>query len=476
MAFYTGRVSPASSPFSSLSALAHALASGGLSVDAVVERAIAAHQPELHAYRVFDAEGARRAVAPAQARLTRGAGRALTGVPVSIKDLYGVPGLGVHAGCPRPLPARFERPGPLVRALLEQGALVMGKTHTVQFAFGGLGWSPHFPTPLNPWDANEPRVAGGSSSGAGVSLCEGSAALALGTDTAGSVRIPAAMTGNAGLKVTAGRWSIDGIVPLSPTLDTPGLLARSVADLAWAFEALDGAGRERPDGERVARDVPLSSLRLAQPTEPCLWDDCSPGVVEAVEGALAELARQGAAVRRVAWPHAPLAQDAFRGASPLTLEFGTFLQRELPDYIATIDPGVAARIDFGGREAERLRRVEALRTLSEEARPLLSSFDAFVFPTVPITPPALADIADAERYRRCNGLSLRNTAVASFLGACALTVPVGLDARGLPVGLQLVGPAHGEARLLSVGLAIERQLGTLQARVGLPPGVAERPA
>lgn len=463
----------ASASFSSLSTLAQALASGDLRALAVAEHAIAQHRPELHAYRVFDGEGARRGATRAQAVLDSGRGGALTGIPVSIKDLFGAPGFDVHAGCPLPLPSRFERSGPLVQALVEQGALIMGKTHTVQFAFGGLGLNPHFPTPLNPWDAREPRVAGGSSSGAGVSLCEGSAWLALGTDTAGSVRIPAAMTGNAGLKLTAGRWSLEGIVPLSPTLDTPGLLARSVSDLAWAFDALD-ARASSPATARAApvqRDAALASFNLAQPLEPCLWEGCSPGIAEAVERAISELTRSGARVRRTEWPHAPQALELFKTASPVALELASFLQRELPEYIAGLDPNVAARIDFGAAEPEPelARRVAALQQLTEAARPLVSQFDAWVFPTVPVTPPALQETATADAYRRANLLSLRNTCVANFLGLCALTLPVGLDARGLPVGLQLVGAPSTEPRLLALGIAIEQQLGCFESRAGRPP-------
>lgn len=458
--------------FSSLSTLAQDLASRHLRAEAVAEHAIAQHRPELHAYRVFDGEGARRGAARAQAVLDSGRGRALTGIPVSIKDLFGAPGFDVHAGCPLPLPSRFERPGPLVQALVEQGALIMGKTHTVQFAFGGLGLNPHFPAPLNPWDAREPRVAGGSSSGAGVSLCEGSARLALGTDTAGSVRIPAAMTGNAGLKLTAGRWSLEGIVPLSPTLDTPGLLARSVSDLAWAFDALD-ASASSPATARAAppvqRDAALSSFNLAQPLEPCLWEDCSPGIAEAVEGAISELTRSGARVRQAEWPHAPRAIELFKTASPVALELASFLQRELPEYIASLDPNVAARIDFGAAETERARRVAALQQLTEAARPSVSQFDAWLFPTVPVTPPTQQETATADAYRRSNLLSLRNTCVANFLGLCALTLPVGLDARGLPVGLQLVGAPNTEPRLLALGIAIEQQLGPFESRAGRPP-------
>src|SRR5580704_11006818 len=148
------------------------------------------------------------------------------------------------APCPRAPPLirdPWEQDGPLVATLRRQLGVIMGKTHMVEFAFGGTGRNSHHGAPYNPWDAGAHRSVGGSSSGAGVSLLEGSALLAFGSDTAGSVRIPACMTGNAGLKVTIGRWSTDGVVPLSFTFDTPGLLARSVSDLAYGFASLDPA-------------------------------------------------------------------------------------------------------------------------------------------------------------------------------------------------------------------------------------------
>jgi aspartyl-tRNA(Asn)/glutamyl-tRNA(Gln) amidotransferase subunit A len=140
------------------------------------------------------------------------------GIPISVKDLFGVPGLPTCAGTNAAFPREWEAAGPVVGAVLSQLGIVTGKTHTVEFAFGGLGTNPHWGTPVNPWSSpDEPRAPGGSSAGAGVSLAQGSALLALGTDTAGSVRIPASFTGQTALKTTHGRWSLEGIVPLSPS-------------------------------------------------------------------------------------------------------------------------------------------------------------------------------------------------------------------------------------------------------------------
>ena len=195
----------------------------------------------------------------------------LQGIPVSVKDLYGVEGLPIFAGSPRELPLEWRREGWLVRRLRDQLAIVMGKTHTVEFAFGGLGISAHWPVPWNPQDRKTHRSPGGSSSGAGVSLGEGTALIALGTDTGGSVRIPASVTGNVALKTTAGRWPTTGIVPLSTTFDTAGFLARSAADAAFAFESVDG--------EKVPALDDLGTVRLAV-AEPSLLDASGSNVAD----------------------------------------------------------------------------------------------------------------------------------------------------------------------------------------------------
>src|SRR5262249_9092189 len=204
-------------------------------------------------------------------------------------------GFRTYAGSPKPLPPKFEIDGPLVANLRRQLASVMGKTHMVEFAFGPTGHNVHYGSPRNPWDASAHREPGGSSSGARVSPCEGSALLAFGTDTPASVRLPAAMTGNAGLKLTKGRWSTEGIVPLSFTLDTPGLLARSMADAAFGFAALDP---DLGDGFAFLRRVPtdVGGIRIGI-ADSWFWDACENGIDQIVRSAIDSLARAGAVIR-----------------------------------------------------------------------------------------------------------------------------------------------------------------------------------
>ncbi len=446
----------------SLADLAAALGEQRIRSVELAEHALAAM--ELDAYRTVDPGRTLAMASLADEAFSLGVrtGR-LQGVPVSVKDLYGVPGWPTWAGSPSRLPARFEAAGPVVTALLSQIAVVTGKTHTVEFAFGGIGTNPHGGTPVNPFDARDVRVPGGSSAGAGVSLQEGSAWLALGTDTAGSVRIPAAWTGTAGLKTTASRWSTGGIVPLSSTLDTAGLLARTVADLAWGFAALD------PTASDVVEPADLSWVRVGRAPDR-LWTEASPGVVEAVEQALAELP---VATTPLALP-VDEALELFGLGGPVAAELDAFLTQELPDHRATLDPNVAARVASAGElpVREYLRRRRRIDALAAEARELLLDVDVVVCPTVVNAPPTLAEVADPDAYRVQNLRALRNTSVANYLGLCALTLPCGLDSAGLPVGVMLIGAPHAEARLLAVGRAIEARIGTSRQRLGEPARLA----
>ena len=464
------------------------LRAGELRLGEVVATAV--NNDRLGAFREVDVAAARRWASEAATAIVSGAPvPPLAGVPISVKDLYGVPGYATYAGSPRPLPERFEYPGTVVRALIDQHAVITGKTHTVEFAFGGIGTTPHHPTPRNPWDIDTARAPGGSSAGAGVSLCEGSALLALGTDTAGSVRIPAAWTGNVALKTTKGRWPTDGIVPLSTTLDTPGILARTVEDLAYAFEALDSAvSRERDSASRhggrhsvscmgphpwVGENPQLQDIRIGR-CETLMFEECAPGVVEAVDGALGELASAGARVERFDLPEALDAWDLFQVGGPVAKELRDFLHTELPEWLETLDPNVRSRVVAAESlsAAEYRGRLDTMVELAASARQRLGEVDLLVGPTVANSPPALAALEDPDVYARENLLSLRNTSLVSYLGLCAVTLPVGLDVWGMPVGLHLVARGGDETRLLAIAGAFERVLGTPAERIGRAPGTS----
>src|SRR5262249_39349839 len=246
------------------------------------------------------------------------------------------------AGASRGLPADpWETDGPLVAALRRQLGIITGKTHMVEFAFGGTGLNSHHGAPYNPWDAAAHRSPGGSSSGAGVSLLEGSALLAFGSDTAGSVRIPACMTGTVGLKVTLARWSTDGVVTLSHSFDTPGLLARSVADIAYGFAALDpGLG----DAERflaTCGTFAIDGVRIGV-DDGFFWNDCDPGIAETAREAVAALAQHGAVLQPTILQEATEAYAVFLEGGVSAFELRSFLDQALPDWLAQLDPIMAS--------------------------------------------------------------------------------------------------------------------------------------
>jgi aspartyl-tRNA(Asn)/glutamyl-tRNA(Gln) amidotransferase subunit A len=386
----------------------------------------------------------------------------LQGIPVAVKDIYGMPGVPIFAGTSRELPARFQAPGPVARSVLAQRAVIPGKTHTVEFAFGALGLNNHWPTPRNPWDPRQHRAPGGSSSGSGVALCQGSAVIALGSDTAGSVRIPASYTGNVGYKPTIGRWSTEGIVPLSPYLDTPGILARSVEDAQAAAEEID-----RAHGHAAGSPGDVGALRIGLPDR-FFWDPCDPGIAEGARAALAELERQGHRLVPVSFPQAAQAFDIVRAGGTSGAELLAFLTRELPDWIAQLDPNVGIRMTAAAdiKAAEWIGRKLALDALARETHDVFADVDVIATPTSPTPPPVLASIRTFDDYRPVNQEIVRNTAIANLLQINALTMPVALDASGMPVGLQIMA-AHGrDELLLAAGLAIEKVLGTGRDRLG----------
>jgi len=458
----------------SLGELADALRDRETTAQEIAERVIANHdrlEGTLGAYKTWDADRLRRQAAAADAAFDAGVDLGpLQGLPVSIKDLYGVSGYPTFAGTPRQLPVKWEMEGEVVAAVRHNLAVVTGKTHTVEFAFGGVGTNAHWGAPRNPWDRETHRVPGGSSSGAGVSLHEGTAVLALGSDTAGSVRIPASLTGSVGIKTSVGRWDTSGIVPLSPTFDTAGILTRTVADAAIAFAAID------PFIEEPA-DVAAAQLMAQSPGDlragVCDWffEDCSPGIVEGVQAAIAELERGGLKVERMELPELLEAQEIFSAGGLAGPEFAAFICSELEPWQQTLDPRVAARFEAARSltAIDYLTRRNRLEELARSAAERLAAIDVLLTPTIAITPPPATEVEDATAYARHNMAILRNTFPGNLLRLCGLTMPVALDDAGMPVGLQVLAPLWEDERVLAAGLAFERLLGTARQRIGVAP-------
>lgn len=454
------------------------------------EDAIRRHEAStLGAYVCFDAEGALEQADRIDAAVARGEDPGpLAGVTVSVKDLYGVEELPVRAGTKRELPAKWRREGFLVRSLRSLGAVIVGKTHTVELAFGGVGLNPNTGTPMNPWDAEEHRAPGGSSSGAGVSLWEGSARIALGSDTGGSVRIPASATGVVGHRQTTGRWPTTGVFPLSSTMDTVGLLTRTAEDSLYAFQAIDrlalsesaGGGasggtnrRRRANSPGADTGAAMTGLRIGVLADSYTWDDAQPDIADVVGEALAELKAAGAVLRGVAMPEWDEAGLAYLSGGLVPPECIEFLERELPEWSSTLDPTVGKRLE-AARNTPAVKYVKILRLrrrlcASIHARMDAEGVDVLAMPTVPVTPPTLAELEQLERYREVNRQMLSATGPAGMLDMCAVSLPAGLDNGGMPVGLQLVARSGADIKLLGQAAAAERVLGTGAKRLGTPP-------
>ena len=456
-----------------LTEIGQALDDGRLSVRELVEAAIANHarfDTKLHAYSLWAPEIARDMARHAGAALAQGRRLGpLHGIPVAPKDLFAVSGMPTYAGSPRRLPAKWEQDGPVIAALRRQDSVFVGKTHMVEFAFGGTGQNAHYGSPYNPWDTTAHRSPGGSSSGAGVSLCEGSALLAFGSDTAASVRLPAAMTGNAGLKITKDRWSTDGIVPLSFTFDTPGILTRSMADAAFAFAALDPF---LGDGFAFLRRVPagVGGIRIGI-ADSWFWEDCENGIADIVRAAIERLARAGAVLKEKPLPEAREAYAVFSEGGVSAIELRAFLDRELPDWLATIDPVNAPALKNAENLSAReyLTRRLRLQTAAQSTATRFDDVDVIATPTVMFSPHVLVDETGPEQFWARNRKIVHNLVPVNYLSLCAATLPVGLDSIGMPVGLQLIAKGGDDERLVAIACAAERVLGTPREILGVPP-------
>jgi len=368
-----------------------------------------------------------------------------------------------------PLPPKYEAEGPIVTGLRSQLAVFPGKSHTVPFAFGVIGVNKHWGAPRNPWDATAHRMTGGSSSGAGVSLWEGSCLWALGSDAGGSVRAPAALTGCVGLRTSIGRWPVGGVPALSPTFDTPGILARSVEDLVVGFAAID------PSVESLqmllqATARSLDGLRIGVP-EDHFYDECGPGVVDVVRRALRYLEAKGATLVPLAFPEAAEAAQWMANGGVGVPEGYAFVRSEFPEWIETLDPTVWSRLSTYGaidvqEYLQRLREIEPARV---RAHARLEGLDVIATPTTRLTAPTAREVESLEDYRQRNMAIGRNLMLMNLWDFPSITLPVGKDPNGLPVGLQLSSRRGTDDKLLGIARAVETVLGTPRQILGIPP-------
>jgi aspartyl-tRNA(Asn)/glutamyl-tRNA(Gln) amidotransferase subunit A len=452
-------------PFPPLARLASDLATGVTTSRALVETALERiADPAGQGATVFvdvDAAGA-RAAADAHDCL-RKAGTTLSplaGIPISVKDLFDIAGQVTRAGS-RALdgsaPAGADAPA--VARLRRAGAIVVGRTNMTEFAFSGLGLNPHYGTPLSPYrrnSINDVRIAGGSSSGSAASVADGMAAVSLGSDTGGSLRIPAAFCGLTGFKPTAARIPRQGSVPLSTTLDSFGPIGVSVACCALVDRIL---ARLEP---RVPATRPIEGLRLGVLTH-YVTDDVEPPVGAAIDTALKHLQAAGAILEDVHF--APLERlHEMNRASFAATEAYAWHHPLIAAHRDEYDPLVLMRImkGEGVRASEYLDLLAQRAALIEAAHETLwQHFDAIVAPTVPIAPPRLADCRDDPEYTRINSLVLRNPTVFNLLDACAISLPCHPHGEA-PVGLMLAAAPNRDEALFGAALAVERVLASIR--------------
>lgn len=444
--------------FPTIELAAIGLEAGQVTAAALVEEALSRAQAGEgpRAFTALHVKAARDAALAMDA--LRKAGRApsrYAGIPITLKDLFDEAGRTTMAGSV----AREGAPpatahAPVVQRLLRQGFIVLGRTNMTEFAFSGLGVNPHYGTPLSPWDRATGRLPGGSSSGAAVAAADGMGFGGLGTDTGGSCRIPAALCGVVGFKPTARRVPIEGVLPLSPSLDSVGPIARSVECCATLDAFLSGA-------EAAAVPLPeasLSGLRLAVLTN-IVEEGMVGEVARPFARALARLEAVGARLTDLTLPEldriGPMnakggltASEAFHWHRDLIIQAGT-----------RYDPRILKRISRG----ERMSAADYLEVLRERAAimaavaPRTAPFDAVLCPTTPLPPPALAEVEEEGEYNRINLLLLRNTTIANILDRCAISLPCHLPGEA-PAGLMLMGEAMQDHRLLTIARAVERLL------------------
>jgi aspartyl-tRNA(Asn)/glutamyl-tRNA(Gln) amidotransferase subunit A len=438
-----------------LAALAEDLASGRSSARQLVDQCLA---------RIADASGegartfihvdAEAAIEAAEAmdrlREVKAAPSAYAGIPVSIKDLFDIRGQVTRAGS-RALddspPA--EADAAVVARLRRAGFIVIGRTNMTEFAYSGIGINPHYGTPKGAWQRSVGHVPGGSSSGAAVSVVDGMAHGALGTDTGGSCRIPAAFNGIVGFKPTQRRVPLDGGVPLSFSLDSFGPIARTVDCCA----VLDAVLADEPVIPLQPRAI--KGMRLAVPTTIVL-DELEDAVARTFERTLETLSRQGALIERIAVPEfLDVAQMNAKGGFSAAESYAwhRYLIASKGDIY---DPRVASRIMRGESQsaADYVDLLGARRSLIARIAVRLAPYDAMILPTTANTPPRIADLADDKAFTHANLLALRNCSLINVIDGCAISLPAHRVGE-VPVGLMLAATGGADHRVFELAAAME---------------------
>jgi len=436
--------------------LSQLLANGKITSGQLVEQALAAiKDPQGEGPRTFLSVHESQALAAADqvdAQRHDGANlHALAGIPISIKDLFDEAGFTTLGGS-RALvgtPAA-TRNSTVVERLRKAGAVIIGRTNLVEFAFSGLGLNPHYGTPKNTFDRTTGRIPGGSSSGAAISVTDGMAAGAIGSDTGGSIRIPAALNGLVGFKPTARRVPLVGVLPLSFTLDSAGPIAKSVADCAL----LDQVLAAEVDGVPAA--LQLRGLRLAVP-KTVFQNDLSPAVANAFTAALSRLSAAGAMIVDLPMPEFAQAATISQRGALVSAEAYWWHRQWMKDGAEKYDPRIIVRIRAGETitAATYIDLVKLREQFIAAISAAAADYDAMLMPTTPETAPTIAEAGkDDETYSRLNLRMLRNPAVVNLFDGCALSIPCHIPGTA-PVGMMIAGTQGTDRKILAIGLAVE---------------------
>jgi aspartyl-tRNA(Asn)/glutamyl-tRNA(Gln) amidotransferase subunit A len=438
-----------------LAQAARDLAAGTSSRALVEERLAKIAEASGEGARVFlkvHADQARAAADYVDTMRRHGGGPAprFAGIPISVKDLFDMAGDVTTAGSVALRDATpAPRDAPVIARIRAAGLVPIGRTNMTEFAFSGLGINPHYGTPKNPFDRAGARIPGGSSSGAAVSVADGMAFGALGTDAGGSCRIPAALCGIVGYKPTASRVPTAGVLPLSFTLDSVGPLAATVACCA-ALDAIM-AGAEPDDVEPFG----LDGLRLAAP-QTLVLDDLDATVSRAYGAALSRLGRAGVRIAEIRLAEFADVAGLNRRGGFATAEAYAWHRQLIERKGALYDPRVRSRILLGKDQdaAHYIGLMGARAALIRSIAAVSRQYDALVMPTVPVVAPPLAALDAEDSYRSVNLKVLRNPMLANLIDRCAISIPCH-GAGEAPVGLMLIGEHGDDRRLFAIAAAVE---------------------
>jgi aspartyl-tRNA(Asn)/glutamyl-tRNA(Gln) amidotransferase subunit A len=455
--------------FATIQELSPLLAKKKLSPVELVESYLARIERLNQRFNAFITVTAEQALADARVaerELARGKRRGpLHGIPIALKDNIWTKGIRTTMGSAILRDFVPVADATLVRKLRKAGAVILGKTNLHEFAYGATNENPHFGPTHSPW-AHE-RITGGSSGGSAAAVCAGLCVAAIGSDTGGSIRVPAALCGIVGLKPTFGRVSVHGVFPLAPSLDHIGPLARSVADAALVLGAI--AGRDPLDPTSVAKPaenfLPAAKakrrkIRLGWPKEH-LWERIHPDVQRLVEAAASSLVRNGGSIEEVSLPTLSAAVEA---ANMMSIAEALAVHEQagyFPARASEYGEDVRKRLGMGSdiRAVEYLKGRATLERAKAEFAAAFESVDAIVAPTVPMVAPKIGSetvrIGSTDEPMR--SALLRLTRPGNLTGLPNVSTPCGFTSEGLPVGMQLIGRPFGEGDLLEIAQIYERE-------------------